>query len=94
MRVCVISRTVASEFFKPTTCGEVGGHVSWSKHCFNLSLSDVREPRADFMVACTAATREKEGSFNCKPICIHFRGMPILSLFYDICFTTHFIIGA
>ncbi len=58
----LFSRTVASAFFKPTTWGEVGGHASWSRHCFNLSLSDVSELRADFMVACTVATREKEGA--------------------------------
>lgn len=58
--LCAVSRTVASAFFKPTTCGEVGGHVSWSRHCFSRSLSVVSEPRADFMVACTAAAGEKK----------------------------------
>lgn len=61
LNVGVFLRTVASAFFKPTTRGDVGGHVSWSRHCFNRSLSDVNELRADFMVACTDAVTGKGG---------------------------------
>lgn len=61
LNVCVFLRTFASAFFKPTTRGDVGGHVSWSRHCFNRSLSDVNELRADFMVACTDVVTGKGG---------------------------------
>lgn len=49
----VFSPTVANAFFKPTTCGDVGGHASWSTNCFKRSLSDVMELRVDFMVVYT-----------------------------------------
>lgn len=51
--VCVFSPTVANAFFTPTTCGDVGGHASWSTNCFKRSLSDVMDLRADFMIAYT-----------------------------------------
>ena len=67
--VRIVSRTVASAFFKPTTCGEVGGHVSWSRHCFNLSLSDVREVRADFMVVCTGEEKKRSALKGNQSVC-------------------------
>lgn len=67
VHVSVFSPTVANAFFKPTTCGDVGGHVSWSRYCFNRSLSDVMVLRADFMVVCTEDG--KKHSFNFKQRC-------------------------
>lgn len=86
--MCVVSRTVASAFFKPTTCGEVGGHVSWSRHCFNRSLSHVSELSADFMVACTAAAREKEVRFNCEPFQKSFQSNADPVTVDPVCHTT------
>lgn len=51
--VSVFAPTDANAFFKPTTCGDVGGHASWSTNCFKRSLSDVIELRADLMVVYT-----------------------------------------
>lgn len=53
----MFSPTAANAFFKPTTCGDVGEHVSWSRNCFKRSLSDVMELRADFMVLCTVGKK-------------------------------------
>lgn len=60
----VFLHTVTSAFFKPTTCSEVGGQVSWSRYCFNLSRSDVSELKADFRVVCTATRNRIRGGFD------------------------------
>ena len=73
MRVCesvFLVLTEVSAFFNPRICGEVGGQVSLSSTCFNLSLSAVRELRAVFIVLCTIRreTERKmstEGKIEC-----------------------------